>query len=88
MAIAEPYPEGTLVHHRGAIHSVGHDPASPNGGLRGGWATVLCSKPGPWNSYEYEVLADRYISGLAYADGGKTTWWNSDHINRALPAAI
>lgn len=83
-AITEPYPEGTRVHHRGAIHSRTKDPEHPNGGLRGGWGTVLRYEKQGDGSYEYEVLVDRCISGLAYSDGGRPTWWGSHHINSTL----
>lgn len=79
---AEPYADGTIVHHRGAIHSVGRDPEHPNGGLRGGWGTVLRSKQEGDGTFEYEVSVDRGISGLAYAGGPQSTWWGSHHINR------
>jgi hypothetical protein len=87
--VAEPYPEGTRVHHRGAIHSVARDPEHPNGGLRGGWGAVLRSKRQGDGTYEYEVSVDRAICGLPYLDGAKPTWWGSHHIDASqAPAPV
>jgi hypothetical protein len=83
MKRVEPFAVGTLVHHRGAIHSVGQA-EHPDGGLRGGWATVQNAVMQGDGTYEYEVRADRGIAGEQRPDG-ETTWWGSHHINRALP---
>lgn len=83
-AAAEPYPLGTRVHHRGAIHSCGRDPEHPNGGLRGGWGTVLRSQRQGDGTFEYEVSVERAISGLRYREGGRPTTWGSHHIDASL----
>ena len=87
MKLAEPYPEGTRVHHRGALYSIADEPAHPDGGLRGGWGIVRRSVEQRDGSFEYEIHADRGIAGELRRD--PVTWWGSHHINeaRACPEA-
>lgn len=87
MSTIEPFPEGTRVHHRGAIHSVGQDPEHPEGGFAGGWGKVLRSVKQGDGTFEYEVLRDRDTAGGKVFGQNRVTWWGSHHINRTLLAA-
>ena len=86
--MVEPYPEGTLVHHCGAIHSLGQDPGYPSGDgtLRGGWAKVVGSVKQSDGTFEYEVRRHRGIAGTQreIPEHGELTWWGSHHIDRAV----
>lgn len=88
LRLAEPYPEGTLVHHRGAIHSIDQEPDHPDGGLRGGRGAVARFVEQSDGTFEYEVLRDRDISGCTLvSDEVRATWWGSHHVNRSVRAA-
>lgn len=80
--VTEPYPEGTRVHHCGAIYSLGN-PENP-----GGWGTVKQSVEQHDKTFEYEVEVTSGLAGGEAYPEPETSWWGSHHIDRAVAAEV